>query len=125
MRDLEFLQLEPDLTPDKLKHVHSIIMQQEKHVLIEKYRKTQAFAEFKKFALASAIEMLVINALCRYYSSDDNPISAVTKLFADLISIHPFEDGNGRLSQVILSHVLMQSGCSFVPHTLKLLSQAR
>ena len=37
----EYLQLEPDLTPEKLKHVQSMIMQQEKHVLIKEYRKHQ------------------------------------------------------------------------------------
>ena len=53
--------------------------------------------------------------LHRYYSSDDDPISATVKLFADVINIHPFEDGNGRLCRVILSHVLVQSGCSLFP----------
>ena len=110
MRALEFLQLEPDLTPEKLKRVHKMIMCEEKHpnvkdVLIGEYRKTPVFAGFKKFALVSTIEKLMNNALHRYYSNND-PISAVVKLFADVINIHPFEDGNGRLSQVILSHVL-------------------
>ena len=32
------------------------------------------------------------DALDRYYSYDDDPISAATNLFADVINIHPFED---------------------------------
>ena len=57
--------------------------------------------------------MLINNALSRYYSSnDDDPIYAATKLLADLIEIHLFEDGNKRLCQIMLSHVLVQSGCS-------------
>ena len=72
-----------------------------KTVLIGEYRKTPAFAGFKMFAPASAIKMLMNNALRRYYSSDDDPISAATKLFADVINIYPFEDGNGRLCQVM------------------------
>ena len=99
---LNTCSLEPNLTPEKLKRVHSMIMQQEKHpngkdVLIREYRKTPAFAGFKMFALASAIKRLMNDALHRYYSSDDDPIYAATKLFADMINIHPFEDGNGRL----------------------------
>ena len=67
------------------------------------------------FALASAIERLMKDALRRYYSSDDDPISAATKLFADVINIYPIEEGNGRLCRVKLSHVLVQSGCSLFP----------
>ena len=58
--------------------------------------------------------MLMNNALHRYYSSNDDPISAAVKLFADVINIHPFEE-NGRLCRVILSHVLVQGGCSLFP----------
>ena len=55
IRAVKLLQLEPTLTPEKLKRVHNMIMQQEKHlngkdVLIGEYRKTLAFAGFKMFA---------------------------------------------------------------------------
>ena len=114
IRAIKFLQLESDLTLEKLKRVHTIIMHQEKHpngkdVLIREYRKTPASAGFKMFAPASAAEMLINDAFCRYYSPNDNPISAATKLFADVINIHPFEDGNGRLCQVLISQVHVQS----------------
>ena len=95
-------------------------MHKEKHpngkdVLIREYRKTPVFAGFKTFAPVSTIEMLMNNALHRYYSSNDDPISAAVKLFAGVINIHPFEDGNGRLCRVMLSHVLVQGGCSLFP----------
>ena len=97
-------------------------------MLIREYRKTPVFASFKMFAPVSAIEMLMNNALNRYYSfndssSNDDLSSAVTKLFARPDQHSPFEDGNGRLCRVILSHVLVQSGCSLFPCTLKLLPQ--
>ena len=54
--------------------------------------------------------------LChRYYSNDDDPITEAEKQFAAGINIYPFEDGNGRLCRVILSHVLVQGGCSLFP----------
>ena len=95
-------------------------MQQEKHsngkdVLIREYRKTPAFADFKTFALANAIEMLMNDPLCRHSSSNDDPIYTVTKSFADMINIYPFEDRNSRLCQVMLSHVLVKSGCNLFP----------
>ena len=66
-------------------------------MLIGEYRKTPAFAGLTIFAPASAIEKLMKDALRRYYSTDNDPIYAATKLFGDMINIHPFEDGNGRL----------------------------
>ena len=121
IRALEFLQLEPDLILENLKRVHKMVMQKEKHrngkdVLIGECGKTQVFAGFKMFPLASAIEMLTNDVLNRYCSSsNDDPISTALKLFADVINNHPFEDGNERLCQVMLSHILMQRGCSLFP----------
>ena len=77
-------------------------MQQEKHLngkdmFIGEYRETPAFASFKIFALASAIKIMMNNTLNKCYSSNDDLISAAVKLFADVINIHLFEDGNGQL----------------------------
>ena len=122
MNALKYLQLEPKepLTVSHIKHIHKMIMHKEKHkngkdVLVGEYRKTPVFAGFKTFAPVSVIERLMNDALRRYYSSDDDPISVAANLFSDVINIHPFEDGNGRLCRVILSHVLVQSGCSLFP----------
>ena len=38
----------------------------------------------------------------------DDPIMAATNLFGNIINIHPFEDGNGRICCLILAHVLIQ-----------------
>ena len=118
IRAIKYMQLGPDLTPEKLKCVHKMIMCEKKHpngkdILIGEYRKTPAFADFKMFAPASEIERLINDALRKYYSANnDDPIYAATKLFVDVINLHPFEDENGRLCRVKLSHVLVQSGCS-------------
>ena len=79
---VEYLQQEPDLTPEKLKCVHIMIMQQEKNgkdMLIGEYRKTPDFAGFKMFAVAREIQRLIKDAFCRYYSCNDDPIFAATK----------------------------------------------
>ena len=37
------------------------------------------------------------------------------KLHADIVRIHPFEDGNGRTSRLCLAHVLVQCGLEIIP----------
>ena len=45
----------------------------------------------------------------------DDPIMAATNLFGNIINIHPFEDGNGRICRLILAHVLIQMKCCLFP----------
>ena len=40
---------------------------------------------------------------------------AATNLFENIINIHPFEDGNGRICRLILAHVLIQMKCCLFP----------
>ena len=40
---------------------------------------------------------------------------AATDLFGNIIYIHPFEDGNGRICRLILAHVLIQTKCCLFP----------
>ena len=94
IRALEFLQLEPDLTPEKLKHVHKMIMQQEKHpnsndYAYQRVQENTSFCRLQDVCSSKCNQMLMNNALHRYYSSDDDSIYAATKLFADMINIHP------------------------------------
>ena len=94
------------------------MMEDEKGVLVGEYRKSPIFLRYCIFLPAGTIERLVDDALyCNYHLNDPtiDPILAVTNLFVDLINIHPFEDGNGRFCRMILSHVLMLTGCSLFP----------
>ena len=119
---LKYIQcIEGQLTSEDIKTLHKLMMDGEKHkngrhVLIGEFRKTPVFAGFHQFAPAFAIPKLVKDALDRYYSNEsDDPILNAVNLFADLINVHPFEDGNGRLCRLIISHVLMKSGQSLFP----------
>jgi len=40
-------------------------------------------------------------------------LSAVTNLFYDFVSLHPFEDGNGRMARILLSYGLERMGMPF------------
>ena len=76
------------------------------------YRESPVFLRYHFFPPADTIERLVDDALyCYYHSTSRDPILPTADLFIDLIDMHQFEDGNGRLCRMILSHVLIQDGC--------------
>ena len=43
---------------------------------------------------------------------------AATNFLGNIINIHPFMDGNGRLCRLILAHVLIQMKCCLFPALL-------
>ena len=103
------------LASDEVKSIHELLMHGEP-VLVGEFRKTPAFAGYHEFAPASAISRLMANALNRYYSKESHdPVLNAVKLFIDMINIHPFEDGNGRLCRLLISHALVESGMSLLP----------
>ena len=88
------------------------MMDGEKDVLAGEYRKSPAFAGYHIFAPASYIERYMKDAIFRFHETkNDDSIMAATNLFGNIINIHPFEDGNGRISCLILAHILIQMKC--------------
>ena len=59
-------------------------------------------------------------AILRFYKTKkDDPITAATNLFGNIINIHPFEDGNGRICRLILAHILIKMKCCLFPVILR------
>ena len=103
------------LHAETIKQTHKIMMDG-KDILVGEYRKSPVFIDYRIFPPVDTIGRLLLDALHRYYHpTSRDPILATVDLFIDLINIHPFEDGNGRLGRMILSHMLMRSGCSLFP----------
>ena len=44
-----------------------------------------------------------------------NMIMTATNLFGNIINIHPYEDGKGRICRLIFTHILMQMKCCLFP----------
>ena len=85
-------------------------------ILVGEYRKSPAFAGYHIFTPASLIERYMEDAIFRFHETKkDDPIMAATNLFGNIINIHPFEDGNGRICCLILAHVLIQMKCCLFP----------
>ena len=71
--------------------------------MVEEYRKSPAFAGYYIFAPAGYIERCMEDAIFIFRETKkDDPIMAATNLFGNIINIHPFEDGNGRICHLIL-----------------------
>ena len=63
------------------------------------------------------------DTIFRFYETKKNDlIMAATNLFGNIINIHQFEDGNGRICRLILAHVLIQMKFCLFPVILSLLS---
>ena len=80
------------------------------------YRKSSVFAGCHIFVPAGHIERYMEDAIFRFHETKkDDLIMAATNLFGNIINIHPFEDGNGRICRLILAHVLIQMKCCLFP----------
>ena len=107
--------LDLPLNTEAIKQAHKIVMENEK-VLVGEYRKSPLFSGYHTFARAGQIERYMEGAIFRFHKTKkDDPIMAATNLFGNIINIHPFEDGNGRICRLILDHVLIQVKCCLFP----------
>ena len=104
------------LNTEIIKQTHKTMMENEKDVLVGGYRESSAFAGNHIFIPASHIERYMEDAIFKYYATkEDDPIMTAANLFGNIINIHPFGDGNGRICCLILAHVLMQMKCCLFP----------
>ena len=113
MKAWNYLQKTSDLplNTEIIRQTHKIMMDGE-DILVGEYRKSPVFAGYHIFASAGHIERYMEDAIFRFHETKkDDPIMAATNLFGNIINIHPFEDGNGRICRLILAHVLIHMKC--------------
>ena len=104
------------LNTEIIKQAHVLMMEDKKDVLAGEYRKSAALAGYHSFAPTIYIERDMEDAIFRFHETKkDDPIMAATNLFGNIINIHPFEDGNGRICRLIFAHVLIQMKCCLFP----------
>ena len=118
MKACNYLQktLDLPLNTEIIRQAHGLMMEEEKDVLEGEYRKSPGFAGYHIFESAGYIERYMEDAVFRFHETKkDDLIMAATNFFGNIISIHPFEDGNGRICCLILAHVLIQMKCCLFP----------
>lgn len=121
------------LSSDLIKATYRIMMENSFHedtkgkqtmLKVDDVRDSEVFAGFFQFAPASAVRRCLQGLCAAYNQMHDNmrthedcdsihPISAATFLFFELITTHPFLNGNGRLCRLFLAWSLMRDGFPF------------
>jgi Fic family protein len=113
-----------DITPDVIKELHSLAQggawdagkwKEKDNDIIKKYPDGRSEVIFTPVSAKNTPEM--INNLCRAYSHSVDqlkypPLYAIACLILDFLSIHPFRDGNGRVSRLLTLLALYKYGFS-------------
>ena len=100
-----------ELSTAAIKKTHALLLPQ----YVGNYRTKEAYAGYHMFDPASTIAYGMEAAVAKFNKADGNPILAASQLFLDVINIHPFPDGNGRLCRLLLSWALVHLNCSIFP----------
>ena len=52
-----------------------------------------------------------------FASTEVHPLVVVARFIVDFLAVHPFEDGNGRLSRGLTTLLMLRSGYGYVPYS--------
>ena len=63
------------------------------------------------------MEKLVLIVNERFQDQDIHPLMAIADFVVHFLAIHPFQDGNGRLSRVLTNLMLMSRGYDFIQYS--------
>jgi Fic family protein len=112
--------LSSPLSINLLIQTHRIMMEgscnaEGKSITVGELRTSIVSAGFHEFLPPENVEGALRKLINQYEEKRENThsISLATFLFQDLISIHPFVNGNGRLCRLFLSWSLMRDGLPF------------
>lgn len=125
---------EIDLTENNIKYLHKVIMQfsAKDSWHIGKYKKhPNHVAAFDSegnqigiiFETATPLdtprlmELLVETTRERFQDEDIHPLLTVADFVVRFLAIHPFQDGNGRLSRILTNLLLLRNGYAFVQYS--------
>ena len=122
---------EIDLTENNIKYLHKTLMHFSTNDAwhLGKYKKhPNHVAAFDKdgneigiifetaspFETPGAMEKLVQSTQARIRNDNEHPLLVISDFILRFLAIHPFQDGNGRLSRVLTNLLLLRAGYSFI-----------
>ena len=125
---------EIEITENNIKYLHKVIMQystKDSWHLGEYKKHPNHVAAFDSvgnqigiiFKTATPLEtpglmeklVLIVNE--RFQDQDIHPLMAIADFVVHFLAIHPFQDGNGRLSRVLTNLMLMSRGYDFIQYS--------
>jgi fido (protein-threonine AMPylation protein) len=106
------------LTPELILETHRLLMDgaiDEDKVPIAKgsYRTCAVFATGHVYPEFECIKPSMDKIIKEYNESTEHFIVKAAKLFYDVITLHPFVNGNGRICRLLLAYSLMKDGIPF------------
>lgn len=109
------LECKKDLSMNEILHWHRILLQETKPDMAGKIRMHQVAIARSKFVPPFPAE---INSLLReffeWHSKNKNkihPVELAALVHLKFVTIHPFSDGNGRISRLMMNFVLQKHNC--------------
>ena len=125
---------EIEFSENNIKYLHKVIMQfstRDSWHLGEYKRHPNHVAAFDRdgnqigiiFETATPLntprlmDLLVETTLERFQNEDIHPLLTIADFVVRFLAIHPFQDGNGRLSRVLTNLLLLRNGYAFVQYS--------
>jgi Fic family protein len=104
-----------------IRNIHSLILKEIDNKNAGKYRVENVVISGAKHILPKHYEVtsLMQKLIEEYYNNwiDYHPVIRATLLHGEFVKIHPFIDGNGRTSRLLLNFELMKNG--YIPIIIK------
>jgi len=110
----ELVKNNEPLTEWQIKSIHQLILKNIDDSNAGVYRKTNVIISSAEYFPPNALQVeSEMNAFINWYeneASNLHPVERAARVHADFVKIHPFVDGNGRTSRLLMNLELMKDG---------------
>lgn len=115
-------RIDKEFTEDMIKEAHRIMMaglSNEQGIPVDngEYRQSSVFAGIHQFPSHDCIQRNMTRIVREYNekvsTADHDPYELASWLYFEVVSLHPFDDGNGRISRLLWCYSLMKDGIPF------------
>ena len=115
-----------EVNPNTILNFHQKLFQNlpDYNPLAGKFKQQQNYIiDNKKQILFTPVSVnetpIYLNQLCNWYNQNHQmaPFIKIPIFILDFLAIHPFNDGNGRVSRLLTNLLYLKSGCNFIKYS--------